>query len=59
MNNNNNKLHNTQATREYLLISSISHNSVWWVCCGTAPVGAGESRAQPYLPVAEEEAEVL
>lgn len=58
---NNNKLPNTHthsATRDYLLISSISHNSVWWSVAAERQPGRWIS-VHTYLPTVEEETEVL
>lgn len=56
---NNNKLPNAHtATRDYLLISSISHDSVWWSVAAERQSGRWIS-AQTYLPAVEEETEVL
>lgn len=55
---NNNKLPNTQPQESYLPISSISSNSLWWAAAAERQSGRWIS-AQAYLPVAEEETEVL
>lgn len=48
----------THRHKDYLLISSISHNSVWWSVAAERQSGRWIS-AQTYLSAAEEETEVL
>lgn len=47
------------ATTDHLLISSISHNSQWWSITAAENLSGQWIAAQTYLPIAEEETEVL